>query len=77
MYVPTTVPVKLIASPIYGLPSLVVPVPAASGACNVLASVTTASNVPSYTLLTGTLNPDIVNDFWVIVAPLGNCVVNV
>ena len=67
----------MVASTLYGFPSLVVPVPAASVPCNVLPSVTTAFTVPSYTLLNGTLNPDIVNVFGVIVAALGACVVNV
>ena len=77
LYVPTVVPVKLTASTLYGLPSIAVPVPAAIAFCNNLASITTASRVPSYTLLLGTLNPDIVNAFGVIVAALGDCVVNV
>ena len=77
LYVPTAVPVKLTASTLYGLPSLVVPAPAASVPSNALRSVTTAANVPSYILLDGILNPDIVNVFCVIVAALGDCVVKV
>ena len=67
LYVPAAVPVKLTASTLYGLPSLVVPAPAASVPSNALRSVTTAANVPSYILLDGILNPDIVNVFCVIV----------
>ena len=67
LYVPKTVPFKLTTSPINGLPSLEVPVPAVIGACKVFASVTTVFVVPSYTLLNGTLNPDIVNAFGIIV----------
>ena len=66
MYVPAAVPVKLTASTLYGLPSLVLPAPAACVPSNALPSVTTAVTVPSYILLDGTLKPVIVNDFCVI-----------
>ena len=67
LYVPAAVPVKLTASTLYGFPSLALPVPAASVASNVLPSVTIAFTVPSYILLDGTLKPEIVKAFCVII----------
>ncbi len=49
--VPTAVPVRLTVSPVYALPSLLVPAPAALVACSAAVPLTAATVVASYTLL--------------------------
>ena len=73
------VPTKLTTSPIYGLPSVAVPVPAAILVCKIPelpVGETTAEVVASYTLVNGTDKPEKVNALGVIIALAGVWIVS-